>query len=77
MITKGKWRITLPDANGLVHIHGERFIAQSVRPDDAQLIALSPKMAKLLENLCAEFEDYGKIDDSFYCAAKDILAKVE
>ncbi len=44
---------------------------------NAQLIVAAPRMAKFLENLCAEWEDYGKLDDSFYHTVKDILAKVK
>jgi len=43
---------------------------------NAHLIASAPRMAKLLENFCAYWEDYGSIDESFYRTARDLLKEI-
>ena len=74
--TKGEWKSERRELAYGIKV-GDDFIAtvhNSINAKaNANLIAQSPRMAKFLENLCAEYEDYGKIDESFYLTAREIL----
>ncbi len=67
--------ITVTD--NLIQVAEAQGDTQEEAEANAHLIAQSPRMAKFLENLCAEYEDYGEIDELFYTTAKEILKEVE
>ena len=81
-----KWRVietegTLEPKSAVIWQDEKGEIAHMVeRQSDylanAHLIAASPRMASFLKNMCAVYEDYGKIDESFYLTAKEILEDI-